>query len=151
MNEALARDLYIKYPKILTRDGDEVGLEVGDGWYDLLDTLCSQIQHHIDWKNGTGQYEKYKDLRKEGESESVPQLVAEQIKEKFGTLRFYAYGGDEKTAGMIEMAEALSGRMCEECGAPGRLTKGGWIKTLCKRHVAEQGREFEDGSEDQVG
>ena len=117
MNEALARDLYIKYPKILTRDGDEVGLEVGDGWYDLLDTLCSQIQHHIDWKNGTGQYEKYKDLRKEGESESVPQLVAEQIKEKFGTLRFYAYGGDEKTAGMIEMAEALSGRMCEECGA----------------------------------
>ena len=93
MNEALARDLYIKYPKILTRDGDEVGLEVGDGWYDLLDTLCSQIQHHIDWKNGTGQYEKYKDLRKEGESESVPQLVAEQIKEKFGGLTIYYDGG----------------------------------------------------------
>lgn len=150
MNEALARDLYLKYPKILVSEQyNEVSLDVGDGWYDLLDILCSQIQHHIDWKNGTGQYEKYKNSRKEGES--VPQLTAEQVKEKFGTLRFYAYGGDEKTAGMIELAEALSGRMCEECGASGKLTKGGWIRTLCRRHAAEQGREFEDGSEDQVG
>lgn len=150
MNEALARDLYLKYPKILVSEQhNEVSLDVGDGWYDLLDILCSQIQHHIDWKNGSGQYEKYRDSRKEGES--VPQLTAEQVKEKFGTLRFYAYGGDEKTAGMIELAEALSGRMCEVCGASGKLTKGGWIRTLCRRHTAEQGREFEDGSEDQVG
>lgn len=150
MNEALARDLYLKYPKILkTEAGNEVSLDVGDGWYDLLDVLCSQVQHHIDWKNGDGQYSKYKDSRKEGDH--VPQLVAEQVKEKFGTLRFYAFGGDEKTAGMIELTEALSGRTCEECGASGKLTKGGWIRTLCRRHAAEQGREFEDGSEDQAG
>lgn len=150
MNEALARDLYLKYPKILkTEAGNEVSLDVGDGWYDLLDVLCSQIQHHIDWKNGEGEYSKYKDSRKEGDH--VPQLVAEQVKEKFGTLRFYAFGGDEKTAGMIELSEALSGRTCEVCGASGKLTKGGWIRTLCRRHAAEQGREFEDGSEDQAG
>ncbi len=150
MNEALARDLYLKYPKILVSEQhNEVSLDVGNGWYDLLDILCAQVQHHIDWKNGSGQYEKYRDSRKEGES--VPQLTAVQVKEKFGTLRFYAYGGDEKTSGMIELAEALSGRMCEECGASGKLTKGGWIRTLCRRHAAEQGREFEDGSEDQAG
>ena len=150
MNETLARDLYLKYPKILKdENGIETYLDVGDGWYDILDTLCEQIQHHIDWKNGTGKYEKYKDHIKAGEG--VPQVVADQIKEKFASLRFYVYGGDEKTAGMIEMAEALTTRTCEVCGAPGKKTKGGWIKTLCKRHAAEQGREFEDDSEDQVG
>ena len=141
MNEALAQDLYLKYPKILkSESGIGIYLEVGDGWYDIIDILCSQIQHHIDWKNGEGQYTKYKDSRKEGES--VPQLVAEQVKEMFGGLRFYAFGGDEKTAGMIELAEALTSRACEVCGSPGKKTRGGWIRTLCRRHAEEQGREF---------
>lgn len=141
MNEALARDLYLKYPKILVSEHyGERSLDVGDGWYDIIDTLCALIQHHIDWKNGTGQYEKYSDSRKEGEC--VPQLVAEQVKEKFGGLRFYASGGDENTAGMIELAEALASRVCEVCGSPGKKTRGGWIRTLCRRHAEEQGREF---------
>jgi hypothetical protein len=141
MNETLTQDLYLKYPKILkSESGIGIYLEVGDGWYDIIDILCSQIQHHIDWKNGEGQYTKYKDSRKEGET--VPQLVAEQVKEKFGGLRFYAFGGDEKTAGMIELAEALSHRVCEVCGSPGKKTSGGWIRTLCRRHAEEQGREF---------
>jgi len=146
MNEALARDLYLKYPKILTRDGAEVYLDVGDGWYDILDSLCGQIQHHIDWKNCEGTYAAHKAHRRD--TETVPQLVAEQIKEKFSTLRFYAYGGDEKIAGMIEMAESFTAHVCEVCGSPGKRTKGGWIKTLCKKHAEEQGREFDDGKEE---
>lgn len=141
MNDALAQDLYLKYPKILkSESGIGIYFEVGDGWYDIIDILCSQIQHHIDWKNGEGQYTKHKDSRKEGES--VPQLVAEQVKEKFGGLRFYAFGGDEKTAGMIELAETLTSRVCEVCGSIGKKTRGGWIRTLCRRHAEEQGREF---------
>ena len=150
MNEALARDLYLRYPKILkSEEGHEISLDVGDGWYDLLDVLCAQIQHHIDWKNGEGNFSNTKSPRKP--EEKIPQLVAEQIKEKFGSLRFYACGGDEKISGMIDMIESLSCRTCEVCGSPGKSTEGGWIRTLCRRHAAEQGREFEDGSEDQVG
>jgi hypothetical protein len=148
MNEALARDLYLKYPKILTQDGVEVYLDVDDGWYDILDSLCNQIQDHIDWKNGEGEYAKYKTNPNRKEDFPVPQLVAEQIKEKFSTLRFYAYGGDEKIAGMIAMAECFTARVCEVCGSPGKRTKGGWIKTLCKKHAEEQGREFDDGKEE---
>lgn len=150
MNEALARDLYLKYPKILINEqGHEVGLEVGDGWYDILDILCAEIQRHIDWKNCEGTYASHKAHRRD--TETVPQLVAVQVKEKFAALRFYSMGGDEKTEGLVSMAEAMSSRSCEVCGSPGKLTRGGWIRTLCKRHAQEQGREFEDGSEDQAG
>lgn len=63
-----------------------------------------------------------------------------QIKEKFGTLRFYVdFTNQEqltddlynKFMGRIDRAEELSGKTCERCGDPGKMRSGGWIKTLC--------------------
>lgn len=65
-------------------------------------------------------------------TEKIPQVVAEQVKEKFGTLRFYYRGGDEYIHGLAAMAEAMSARTCEGCGAPGKANSGGWIKTMCQ-------------------
>lgn len=59
------------------------------------------------------------------------QLIATQIKEKFGTLRFYYFGGDEYCEGVIDLAAYMSGCTCEECGKPGKSTNGGWIKVRC--------------------
>ena len=67
-------------------------------------------------------------------SEATPQFVAEQIKEKFGTLRFYYSGGNEYTSGVANMAEAMSGSICEVCGKPGSTGGKGWIKTACEEH-----------------
>jgi hypothetical protein len=64
----------------------------------------------------------------------VPQLVADQVKEKFAGLRFYHHGGDEFCDGVLQMAEGMSIRTCEECGAPGTIGGKGWIKTLCETH-----------------
>lgn len=72
------------------------------------------------------------------QTQPCEQVVAAQIKEKFGTLRFYVSGGDEATLGMIQMAEAMSARTCEQCGAPGHTGGRGWIRTLCDRHRAEK-------------
>ena len=66
--------------------------------------------------------------------EEVPQVVAVQVKEKFGTLRFYYNGGDEYISGLEHMADAMSAVTCEECGSPGVLRNGGWIRTLCENH-----------------
>lgn len=62
---------------------------------------------------------------------SCSKVEVQQVKEKFGTLRFYTHGADDTVYGMISMAESLSSVICEECGCPG--TQGGkhWIKTLC--------------------
>ena len=69
-----------------------------------------------------------------------------QIKEKFGTLRFYycwdhdALVSDEvcdEFQKMVDKAEMESAKTCEICGEWG-LTRGtGWYKTLCDKHAKE--------------
>jgi hypothetical protein len=66
--------------------------------------------------------------------EVIPQLEATQVKEKFGTLRFYSMGGDEYCFGAISMAEYMSGITCEICGDKGRIVGGGWVKCRCEKH-----------------
>lgn len=70
--------------------------------------------------------------------ELVEQVVAAQVKEKFGTLRFYYDGGDEYVSGMVRMAEAMSGCTCEQCGAPGKSYNTGWMQTMCEAHAPKE-------------
>jgi hypothetical protein len=66
--------------------------------------------------------------------DAIPQVVASQIKEKFGTLRFYYNGGDEFIRGVVSMAEAMTATTCETCGSPGILRGQGYIYTACDKH-----------------
>jgi hypothetical protein len=100
------------------------GFAIGTGWWPIVESLCVNIQSHIDHKEKQGQ--------------PIPQVVVEQIKEKFGGLRFYYQGGDDQVAGMVRMAEAWAAYSCEECGSPGKRTSEGWIKNLCEFHLAER-------------
>ena len=56
---------------------------------------------------------------------------ASQVKEKFGGLRFYMTCGTDEIYDLIEKAEALSYKTCEECGQPGEEKPTSWIRTLC--------------------
>ena len=67
----------------------------------------------------------------------VDWIYIEQIKEKFGGLRFYYQGGDDHISGMVTMAEVWAGHSCERCGDKGHRRSGGWIRTLCDKHEAE--------------
>jgi hypothetical protein len=60
------------------------------------------------------------------------QVVATQVKEKFGTLRFYVAGGDDYVRGIIDLAEYLSGTVCETCGKPGSVNESGWLACRCE-------------------
>lgn len=64
-------------------------------------------------------------------------IKVEQIKEKFGGLRFYYQGGNDEISGMVRMSEIWAGRTCETCGNKGERRSGGWIRTLCDVHEAE--------------
>lgn len=128
MNSELDNRLCKTYPQIFaqrTLHPTETlmcwGFECGDGWYRLIDNLCFAIMAHCDI---TG--------------ERPPQCV--QVKEKFGTLRFYVdYCESNEVWDLIDQAESLSGKTCEVCGGPGTLRGGGWLKTLCEAH--SEGRE----------
>lgn len=64
-------------------------------------------------------------------------IVIDQIKEKFGGLRFYYHGGDDHIHGMTRMAEVWADTLCETCGNRGQRRDGGWVRTLCDEHEAE--------------
>lgn len=95
------------------------GFECGDGWFDLIDTLCHLIASKV----------------KEG---SMPPVVVRQVKEKFGSLRFYFRGGNEETYELRRAAEEQSARTCELCGKPGEISSATRsICCLCPGHAAE--------------
>jgi len=132
MKQELDELLCKKYPKMMVNRDKPMqetcmcwGFACGDGWFNILDQLMGNIQHYLDWKN-----------KKE---EAVPQVTLDQVKEKFGTLRFYYTGGDDVIDGMVRMAESMSGVTCEECGSPGKRRGGGWVTTLCTEHAEARG------------
>jgi len=132
--ETFAKRMEKSYPKMF--ESKYGGFSVGKGWYPILERLCRNIQQHIEWK----QEQKEKFNRGEG----CPQVVVEQIKEKFGGLRFYYRGGDDKVDGMVRMAEAWADIACEECGGIGKRRGGGWVRTLCDVHEAERNARIEE-------
>lgn len=61
-----------------------------------------------------------------------------QVKEKFGSLRFYISSGNTEIFNRIHVAEAESCVTCERCGTAGQLRGGGWLATLCEEHADGQ-------------
>ncbi len=132
------------------------GFEVGDGWYDLLDSTCALI--YWPYKQACQSYERARlmegtlpyvgahlvtavsveraRLKMVEVAQKIP--VAVQVKEKYGTLRFSVNGGTVQAASYINFAEFHSGKVCEKCGAPGEIRNSGWVRVLCDTHHEER-------------
>jgi len=116
MKEELATKLTTEYPEIF---GDSFYFECGDGWYELLNGLCGEIVEYC---------RKYK--------REAPK--ASQVKEKFGSLRFYIWYANEDVYNIIDKYELQSQYICEFCGKPGRIKRvGGWYSCVCGEHLAD--------------
>lgn len=96
------------------------GICCNDGWFDLIDTLCERLQF---WTDNNG----------------APQIVASQVKQKYGELCFYTREIPSPVQdGMILMAEEMSLRICEQCGNSGALySRRGCLMTRCSEHAPE--------------
>jgi len=126
MSPELTKQLYDKFPdlfkeKDLPPEQSNMcwGFECSDGWYNIIFTLCSLIQIH-----------------QKSQKPDYKPVVVQQVKEKFGTLRFYYTGGDDIVFGMVAYAEAISGMTCEVCGDRGTTDwKRSWVRTVCSKHI----------------
>ena len=116
MSPDLTQKLLDKYPKLFSNQ-HFWGFECGDGWYDILDHLCGALLTYT-----------YGD----------EEIYVDQIKEKFGRLRFYLSKEDDVMHGMVSMAEHMSGQICETCGNRGETRGGSWMVTLCDLHHDER-------------
>ena len=133
--EVFAKQMETRFPKMFAESYG--GFACGKGWWPIIESLCANIQGHIDWRNSTHDRLLEDNPYNHPIPNKVAQVTVNQIKEKFGGLRFYYSGGDDIVDGMVRMAESWAGRACETCGAPGTSGGRGWISTLCPTHRAE--------------
>ena len=97
-------------------------IAIPTGWVDLIDTLDKNL------------------------TKLDPDYRIDQVKSKFGGLRFYyqtSLTGEQRDqfSDLVLLAEEASNSLCEQCGEEGyqRSSSGGWIWTLCEEHWAQRG------------
>lgn len=128
--ETFQKYMESEFPE-LYKDKKFGGFCVGEGWRSLIIELSSVISSYIKWE--TTQNNK-----------DIKPIEIQQIKEKFGGLRFYYQGGDDYVRGAVRLAEEISYTRCETCGNAGKVRKGSWIKTLCDEHEVERQKNYAD-------
>jgi hypothetical protein len=168
MKAELENKLVENYP-VLFQDKDKpptqtlmcFGCECSDGWYNILNELFGYISDNCK----ESLYVKYNSEYKEKNPKSYgtyipsPQVILEQVKEKYGTLRVYyrieyvdileqlkeqldeaslkeEYNNFcKKIAYAVDFAEYRSSITCEVTGKPGKLYTTGWHRTLCEEEA----------------
>lgn len=95
------------------------GFDVGDGWHKLIREAAEKLEPLI-----AAYY-------KENPCEVFPR--ASQVKEKFGTLRFYMTAETDEMSEIIREVESKSAKTCMNCGKKGILRRGGWLVVLCSK------------------
>ena len=109
---------------------DNACLEIGDGWQQLVQGLCEEI------------VDTYRRV-------NLPtDISVEQVKSKYGELRFYYFHEDngedgelecefklqDEVESIVEKWVAKSKTTCEWCGKPGSLhNSSGWMEVLCDK------------------
>lgn len=148
--------LTTKYSNVFN-NSPALHFECGDGWYNILDTLLTCIKAQLASWQATADAKEVivaagqpvplwiVTYFKENPDDPAETFTVDQVKEKFGGLRFY-YSGVESIRlssginGAISVAEMLSYRTCETCGNVGTcesvFNRKGWRhrETRCKAH-----------------
>lgn len=124
-------ELRRRYPHVFSRPlmNDEP-IRCRDGWFHLLDRLCRLLECYI---LELPQHER-------------AEFYAQQVKEKFGGLRFYMSRSTEAMAQAIRGAEDASLSVCDVCGVLGTRRGGlkdgkpdGWYRVRCDEHDGVRG------------
>lgn len=95
--------------------------ECGDGWFHLLHDLVKKLE------------------RLAAPMPAAKRPRVEQVKQKYGTLRFYISNGTNEMYDLIVEAERKSAETCEDCGARGTIRGRGWLHVACGRCIGSQG------------
>ena len=124
LDEALCRDfpkLFSKRHKSPTESCFSFGFECGEGWEPLLRRAAEKLEALNNTLENPDDY-----------------VRVSQIKEKYGTLRFYVGSVPSRIADEVDKitheAEEASEVTCEQCGKPGQLRGGSWVYVACEEH-----------------
>lgn len=91
------------------------GFACGDGWFDLLDKLCADIQGIV--------------------AKGALQPLAVFVGQTDGALAFHLTRSTAALRKAIKSASERSRSLCEVCGEPGLCTQIRTVRTLCTNHA----------------
>jgi len=166
MNNELSDKIFNDFPEFFKHKDNMraslmmFGFECGDGWFNLIYDLCRDIK---DWfLNNESSHVVDDDLNVVVRKGVPPHFQVQQVKEKFGGLRFYIGGAPRVIHDMIRDAEFRSYFICEHCGKECVQDGNGyksfyrdglsWVLTLCDgcldKHIFRKyGRKRKDGED----
>lgn len=129
----LAKQIIDDYSAKIQKDYDEnradqpgwplelFGIECGEGWYGIIAALIRYIEDYNE------------------KNTDVEPIRVQQIKEKFGELRFYTNYYTHDLNELISEAEEVAWNTCETCGSTKNIGHTmGWISVVCPHCLAER-------------
>lgn len=102
------------------------GFQCGNGWYKIIKEAAAKLEPLII------------DCLVKDPVNALYHPRASDIKEKYGTLRFYLSSGTDEMYAIVFAAEKKSTKVCEQCGQPGKMRGRNWYYVSCKKHVREE-------------
>ena len=137
MKDELQVALVKDFPHVFYRDpipGREpwsmFGFECSDGWEPLLREAATKLEPLF-----------AQGIANDPEGFKFGYYRTSQIKEKYGTLRWYLSGGTEEMEAIINKAEIKSHKTCEQCGKKGKVRGHGWLYCACFEHTELEDRD----------
>ena len=132
LDEALVRD----FPLCFASDpqGREpwsmFGFECSDGWEPSIRKAAEKLEVLIRAANENDPH-----------TDNFVYCKTIQLKEKFGTGRWYLSGGTDEMDNIVAEWEDATHTICETCGQPGKLRGHGWYYTACWDHTKLEDRD----------
>jgi len=121
------KTLIEKYPFLLVRHRMTAEVHPDyDYTYTELDSMPSG------WRKAFGI--RMCDEIKEALGDQLHDYRITDIKEKYGSLRWYDAGANEEVYKVISKYEEISSVTCISCGKPATKITKGWITPVCDRH-----------------
>lgn len=110
----LCKDFPIFFPSPSTKVLSFFRFRCGDGWEPLIRELATKIETY-------------------NNSNSSSPVIANTVKEKFGTLNVYIESGKipDSIYDLIHEYSNKSAHICELCGDKGERRLGKWVSTTC--------------------
>jgi len=161
MNKEYNKALVERYPFLLPRNlMDDQVVENYDYEYTELDNMpegwrknfgqqmCEEIRQALleaQEQDPEGGYEESLISTNYNSDRIIPYLEGfriEEIKEKYGFLRFYCSPAPQKVFDIIDKYEKMSAKICIRCGKPAEYVSTGWISpwcSECKEEIEKEG------------
>jgi hypothetical protein len=129
LDEALVKDFPLTFARNPT--GKEpwsmFGFECSDGWEPSIRKTAEKLEPLIKAA-----------IEKDPEAHEYGYYRTSQLKEKYGTGRWYLSSGTEEMHNLVEAWEEETATICEQCGKLGAIRGHGWLYTACLDHTKKE-------------